>query len=158
MDKIENLKKIKQLFDDGILSEKEFSEMKNEILTKNNNELKSSENELKSSKKLKKNKDNQQNKNGVLTVNFPGVWTVIDVKTKLFVNDELHSTVSTKNGFNIKLPIKSENITLKLQITSEESTSFEIEELDKLKNYTMIVDYSRMWGKYSSKFKFSENG
>ncbi len=39
MDKLENLKKLKQLFDDGILSEKEFSEMKNEILTKNDNEI-----------------------------------------------------------------------------------------------------------------------
>ena len=34
MDKLENLKKLKQLFDDGILSEKEYSEMKNEIISK----------------------------------------------------------------------------------------------------------------------------
>jgi hypothetical protein len=32
MDKLENLKKLKQLFDDGVLSEKEYSEMKNEII------------------------------------------------------------------------------------------------------------------------------
>ena len=44
MDKLENLKPLKQLFDDGILSEKEFSEMKNEILTKNDNDTKTSEN------------------------------------------------------------------------------------------------------------------
>lgn len=32
MDKLENLKKLKQLFDNGVLSEKEYSEMKNEVL------------------------------------------------------------------------------------------------------------------------------
>jgi hypothetical protein len=32
MDKLENLKKLKVLFDDGVISEKEYAEMKNEII------------------------------------------------------------------------------------------------------------------------------
>lgn len=153
MNKIENLKKIKKLFDDGILSEKEFSEMKNEILTKNNSTIKSSENMYESVRK-----EVLQIKSGVLTISFGGHWFLFDLKTKLFIDGGLHSTHSTKNGFTVKIPIESDNITLKLQIMELESTIFEIEDLDIQKNYSMIVKYSRMWGKYSSKFNFSENG
>ena len=35
MDKLENLKKLKQLLDDGVLSENEYSEMKNELIGNN---------------------------------------------------------------------------------------------------------------------------
>lgn len=37
MDKLENLKKLKKLLDDGVLSEKEYSEMKNEIIGNTSN-------------------------------------------------------------------------------------------------------------------------
>jgi len=37
MDKLENLKKLKSLFDEGLISEKEYYEMKNEILSGNQN-------------------------------------------------------------------------------------------------------------------------
>jgi hypothetical protein len=153
MDKLENLKKLKQLFDDGILSEKEFSEMKNEILTKNDNEIIPFKNLYENIRKEVK-----QIKKGILTISFGGQWFLFDSKTKLFIDGDLHSTHSTKNGFSVEIPIESNNITLKLQIMELESTIFEIEDLDIQKNYSMIVEYSRMWGKYSSKFNFSENG
>lgn len=153
MDKLENLKKLKQLFDDGILSEKEFFEMKNEILSRNDIETKSSENLYENVRKEVK-----QVNNGFLTVIFAGQWFLFDAKTRIFVNSELHSTHSTKNGFSSKIPIESDCISLRLEINELESTTFEIDDLDIKKNYTIIVEYSRMWGKYSSKFNFSENG
>jgi|LakMenEpi05May12_1017382.scaffolds.fasta_scaffold05026_1 hypothetical protein len=153
MDKLENLKQLKQLFDDGILSEKEFSEMKNEILTKNDNEIITSKNLYENIRKEVK-----QVNNGFLTVSFAGQWFLFDAKTRVFVNSDLHSTHSTKNGFSLKIPIESDCISLRLEINELESTTFEIEDLDIKKNYTMLVEYSRIWGKYSSKFNFSENG
>ena len=152
MDKLENLKKMKLLLDDGILTETEFLMMKNEILTNNN--------ELLPTRNLNENnrKETQLIKSGFLTVIFNGQWALFDAKTKIFINDELHSTHSTKNGFNVKIPIETENIKLKLQIMELESTTFEIDDLDVQKNYSIILKYDRIWGKYSSKFKFSENG
>jgi hypothetical protein len=153
MDKLENLKKLKILFDDGILSENEYSEMKNEILSKSNNQISAS-------KKLSIESiiTSPQSKNGVLTVSYPGRYFLFDAKTKLYVNNELHSTHSTKKGFSVKIPIDFESVTLKVAILDSQSTSYEIEELDMVKNYSMELIYDIVWGKYSDKFNFSENG
>jgi hypothetical protein len=153
MDKLENLKKLKALFDDGIISEIEYSEMKSEILSKSDNQISSSQNFNITAKTEAPNK-----KNGVLTVTYPGKYFLFDANTKLYVNGELHSTHSTKKGFNVKLPIHSESITLKFVLSGMISTTYEIEELDKVKDYFMELIIDETWGNYSSKFNFSENG
>jgi len=144
---IENLKQIKFFFDDGIISEKEYSILKAEILSP-----KSEENP---SLHLK---ENFKNKKGVLTLKFDGQWFLFDTKTKLFVNNQLHSTLSTKNGFRVEIPLNSNSITIKLLLSGIKSTEFEIEELVKGKKYSMDLAYDTIGGRYSSKYKFSENG
>ena len=153
MDKLENLKKLKKLFDDGVLSEKEYSEMKNEILSKSDNETKPLQN-----LNVEQKKESQQNKNGVLTVSFGGQWFLFDAKTKLFVNDELHSTHSIKNGFSVKIPIVSDKMVIKVVLMSIKTTIYELEELDKSKDYSFGLIYDTVWGKYSDKFNLTENG
>lgn len=153
MDKIENLKKLKQLFDDGVLSEKEFSEMKNEILSKTNAEVKPSQ-----GIPFAENKEVPKSKTGMLTVSFGGQWFLFDAKTQLFINNELNSIHSTKQGFSVKIPIISEKMTIKVVLMSMKSTVYELEELDKSKDYSLGLIYDSTWGKYSNKFKITENG
>lgn len=150
MDKLENLKKLKQLLDDGVLSEKEYSEMKNEILSKTDDDVKSSlETPI---------TENKKNKTGTLTVGFKGQWFLFDAKTQLFVNNVLHSTHSTKQGFSVQIPITSEKISIKVVLMSIKSTVYDLEELDKSKDYSLGLIYDTAWGKYSNKFNIVENG
>ena len=150
MDKLENLKKLKQLLDDGVLSEKEYSEMKNEILSKTDDDVKSSLNTPV--------KENKKNKTKILTVGFKGQWFLFDAKTQLFVNNVLHSTHSTKQGFSVQIPITSEKISIKVVLMSIKSTVYDLEELDKSKDYSLGLIYDTAWGKYSNKFNIVENG
>jgi len=144
---IDNLKKIKFFFDDGIISEKEYSILKAEILS-----LKSEVNPSLHPK------ENFKNKKGVLILKFDGQWFLFDAKTKLFVNNKLHSTHSTKKGFRVEIPLNSNSITIKLLLSGIKSTEFEIEELVSGKKYSMDLAYDTTGGRYSSKYKFSENG
>lgn len=95
---------------------------------------------------------------GTITVRFSGKWFIFDYKTKLFVNGTLHSTHSTKKGFNVSIPIQSDNIILKLVLGGMKSTTYELQELEKNKNYVMELTYSELWGRYSTKFNLWENG
>lgn len=153
MDKLENLKKLKQLLDDGVLSEKEYSQMKNEILSKTDNDVKSS-----LDTPAKEKKKDKKNKSGILTVGFKGQWFLFDAKTQLFVNDVLHSTHSTKQGFSVQIPISSEKISIKVVLMSIKSTVYELEELDQSKDYSLGLIYDSAWGKYSNKFNIVQNG
>jgi len=153
MDKLENLKKLKQLFDNGVLSEKEYSEMKNEILSKTDGEAKPAQ-----GTPIAENKEVPKPKIGMLTVSFSGQWFLFDAKTQLFVNNELHSTHSTKQGFSVKIPITSDKMSIKVVLMSIKSTIYELEELDKSKDYSLGLIYDSTWGKYSNKFNIVENG
>jgi len=153
MDKLENLKKLKQLFDNGVLSEKEYSEMKNEILSKKDSEIKPSQ-----VTPIPENKEVPKTKVGMLTVNFSGKWALFDAKTQLLVNNELHSTHSTKQGFSVKIPIISDKMSIKVVLMGIKSTVYEVEELDKSKDYSLGLFYDSAWGKYSNKYKIIENG
>ncbi|MCG3165159.1 MAG: hypothetical protein POELPBGB_00921 [Bacteroidia bacterium] len=152
MDKLENLKKLKKLLDDNVITEKEYSEMKNEILGKSENEIPSSNFANNESKK-----ETQQKKNGSLTLSFGGVWLLVDWKTYILVNNELHSTHSIKKGFTEIIPINAESMILTINIGAM-STTYELEELNQQKNYSMELSYSRVSSKFDDKFNFSENG
>ncbi len=144
--KIENLKKLKQLLDDKAISEKEYAQLKNEILPKHKEEISSLTN------------SNNKNNKGLITLKFKGQWFLFDAKTKLFVNGQLHSIHSTKKGFTAAIPVDSEKITLKVVLAGIKSTEFKMEELVLGKNYLMELKYDTAWGRYSTTYKFSENG
>lgn len=141
MNFIEDLQKLKKLFDEGALTEKEFTDMKNEMLI---NRTKNSP--IDDVDKI------GNSKTGILSIRFEGQWFLFDVKTKLFVNHEFHSSHSTKNGFNVDIPISSNKIFLKVVLAGFRSTTYEIEDLDPSKNYIMELTYSDFLGKYSNNF------
>ena len=91
-------------------------------------------------------------------MSFGGQWSLFDAKTKLFINDELHSTHSIKNGFSVKIPIESDKMIIKVVLMSVKTTTYELEELDKSKDYSFGLIYDRVWGNYSDKFNLIENG
>lgn len=153
MDKLKSLKKLKQLLDDGVLSEKEFSEMKIQILSKTADEENSAQN-----LNVTEKKEVQQKRNRILTISFSGQWFLFDAKTKLFVNNDLHSIHSTKQGFNVRIPIITDKISIKVVLASIKSTVYELEGLDKSKDYTLSLIYDVNWGRYSKKFNIIENG
>lgn len=95
-------------------------------------------------------------KQGILTVRFPGQWFLVDAKTKIFVNGNLHSTHSTKNGFNAEMPIEMENMTIKVVLAGLKSTSFDLINLKRTNNYVLELKYNDTWGKYSDEPNFSE--
>ena len=147
MNKLEDLQKLKSLLDEGILTEEEFLKMKKEILsTGTNKEIKN------------QSEETAPVITGNLNIRFAGEWFLFDANTKLFVNGQLHSTHSTKKGFNVDVKINSEKILLKLVLAGMKSTIYEIDELDASKGYSMELIYSNTWGRYSNKFKLIENG
>jgi hypothetical protein len=152
MDKLENLKKLKQLFDDGVISEKEYSEMKNEILSGNGNNIKPKET-LYAQSKL-----NSQIKKGKFTLSFKGNWSLFDAKTKILINNELRYTEFTKRGFEVSFPIENSQMKLELIVGGVNSTIFDIKKIEVHKNYIMVLNFNKTWGKYNNNFKIIENG
>lgn len=148
MEKLDELRKLKSLFDEGVLTEDEFLSMKNEILSQQ------TKNEIHDLIK----EETTVNKKGILNICFGGQWFLFDCTTKLFINDELHSSHSTKEGFDVDIPINSDTMTVKLVLAGMRSTTYEIEELNSSKHYTMELIYSSTWGRYSNEFKLTENG
>ncbi|WP_395051160.1 SHOCT domain-containing protein [Flavobacterium sp.] len=152
MDKLDNLKKLKALFDDGIISEKEYSEMKNEILSKSSTETQSPQNSFDEPKNM------VQTKKGKFTLGFKGSWSLFDAKTKIFINNELLFTESTKNGFEVSFPIQNSEIKVKLLVGGINSTVYNIEEIELHKNYKLTLNFDKTSGKYSNQFNIVENG
>lgn len=147
MDKIQELKKLKDLLDNNIVNEQEFEKMKKEILS-----------DSISKSTPDKTIINTQQKKGELTISFPGQWFLFDAKIKLFVNKELHSTHSIKKGFSVQIPITSSDLNLKVILGGMKSTVYEINELKTNENYELELVYDDTWGKFSKKFNFTENG
>lgn len=147
MEKLENLTKLKSLFEGGFITEKEFSVMKNEIMKEEGTK-----------DYYDSSSENNVRKTGYLNLRFPGQWFLFDSSTKLFVNDQLHSTHSTKKGFDIEIPIDNSTISLKLILAGIKSTAYIIEDLDLGKNYSIEFTYDNVWGRYSKQVKLIENG
>ena len=150
MDKLDALKNLKQLFDDGALSEKEFVELKKSVL---NNTVNHSTIEP-GIKEIQK-KENANIKPGTLRINFKGAPALWSFATKLYINNLYHSTLSTKKGFTISIPIPSKRLTIKLIWGELKTTSYELEELEIGKNYYVELLWDRSIGSYSNECHFS---
>ena len=145
MDKIDKLKELKELHDDNIISNEEYISLKNEILN------------IKTNPKEQKI-ENVKTKPGLFKLVFDGLWFLFDVKTKIYINGVLLSSESTKNGFQLTIPIDSTKLEIELSLLGIKSTKFKVEEIDLYKNYTMTFFYDKNWGKYSDKYQITENG
>ncbi len=91
---------------------------------------------------------------GKVTVHFKGQWFLFEATTTIFVDGYEHSDHSTKKGFTIEVPITNDEMIIETYINGD-STKFCITELDEFSNYQIELFFSRTWGKFSNKFKFS---
>ncbi len=151
MDKLENLKKLKQLFDDGVLSEKEYSEMKNEILN-----IQNVTNE-KTHKEIDTRENERNSIKGNINLIFKGVFMLMDAKIKIHVDNELIATESLKKGFNISIPVKKDTHTFKIiqSLLISTKTEFTISELQEGDNCTVLLEYDRTTGTFSNNIKIN---
>jgi hypothetical protein len=99
-----------------------------------------------------------QTKKGKFTLGFKGSWSLFDAKTKIFINNELLFTESTKNGFEVSFPIQNSEIKVKLLVGGINSTVYNIEEIELHKNYKLTLNFDKTSGKYSNQFNIVENG
>ena len=136
--KIEKLSELVELLKTGVITKDEFEELKKEILNQNSSP--------------------QKHCGGTLTISFDGYWFLLDATTELFINDILHSTHSTKEGFKVTIPIASSKVFVKTMISSSAATIYELAGLDESKNYHLKLTYSTAWGKYSDKINLTEEG
>jgi hypothetical protein len=154
MDKIEKIKSLMKLKEQGLLAEDEFLKLKSEILDSDLT-LKGVENANPTSKvnntiESIKPKPTQT---GSLRIIFKGAWFLFDVNTYIYVNDKLLSKESTNRGFEVKTPLMSDQneINVKLKILGN-STDLSIR-VNPYTSSTITLDYDRILGKYSSKYK-----
>lgn len=145
MDKISELTKLKSLLDEKAISQNEFENLKSELLRGDSTHTSTTEimPEIKDS-------------NGTLWVKFPGQWFLFDMKTKIFANGNLIASESTKQGFDVKVPLTSDKITLKIALGRLKSTVFELSDINQTKNYNLKLEYDNSWGKFSKESKIEE--
>lgn len=98
----------------------------------------------------------ESTKAGVINITFAGQWFVMDAKTKIYVENNLHSTHSTKEGFNAEIPITSSYMNIKVEISGIKSTTYTLQNLDPQKGYIMQLAYNDTWGKYSKEYNLIE--
>ena len=106
----------------------------------------------KSKKTLTKNENNI----GSLKVSFPGQWFIVDAKTKLLVNDVIHSEHSTKKGFEALIQLPGSSLKLDIVIAGMRKTTINLNELDLSKKYSIDLTYDSFSGKYSKEFQLNE--
>lgn len=154
MEITEKLKEIKELFDSGVINQEEFSSLKSKILTENlpiqnnNEQVRISENEN-NIEPIKL----EGFANGSIRLIYHGVWILFDIETLIYLDDKLISKQSTKNGFDIIIPLRNDQyeVNLKLKILFR-LTTIKIN-VNPLVENIILLDYSRLNGAFSSKFK-----
>jgi hypothetical protein len=155
MDIIAELKKLKQLLDEGVISQEEFKPLKDEIL---NNDTETSR-VVQDVEKLKLDEVTKNEASyGTLTVRYKGRWFLFDPKTILKVNGIMHSKHLTKKGFSVDIPIQSQSINLEVIVNNMVSTVYNLNDLKEELNYNLELKFDMQSGGYSNKYKLTENG
>lgn len=142
MDKLSQLEKIGRLRQDGIISEEEFQKLKSDIL--NDGSTSQSTSNVNAEEGAFKT---------YLTIRFDGVWLIFDAKTDIYINDEFHSSQSTKKGFEVEIPLEQSSINLKLILMKIRITEIELDNLDLSKNHELVLSYSNSSGKFESEYE-----
>ncbi|MFT6443640.1 MAG: hypothetical protein ACJASM_003202 [Salibacteraceae bacterium] len=153
MDKIEELKKLKQLLDDGILNESEYGAMKKAILGGTPQKESLATNHMSSAAA-----DKVEIHEGVLTVKWGGQFALIDMKVQLYVNEDHHSTQSFRKGFSVEIPIITDKLKVRVEnkvITGTNSITYEIEEIEQGKDYLLELSYDDLGSRFHKEFNLS---
>lgn len=141
MDKLQKIKELKQLFDDGVITSSEYENLKNEILNTEDNSISVA---------------TVNNKTGILTISWIGRSYLFDFKLDLYLNKESLSSFNFKKSFTKTIPIINENMQIQLGVPlSNIKTNFNITtfnlDLQKNYDYNMLITFSD--GKYSYELK-----
>ena len=141
MDKLQKIKELKQLFDDGVITSSEYENLKNEILNTEDNSISVA---------------TINNKTGTLTISWVGRSYLFDFKLDLYLNKESLSSFYFKKSFTMTIPIINENMQIQLGVplsnikTNFNITTFDLD-LQKNQDYNMDITFSN--GKYSYDLK-----
>ena len=141
MDKLQKIKELKQLFDDGVITSSEYENLKNETLNNEDNSISVA---------------TINNKTGTLTISWVGRSYLFDFKLDLYLNKESLSSFYFKKSFSTTIPIKNEKIQIQLGVplsnikTNFNITTFDLD-LQKNQDYNMLITFNN--GKYSYDLK-----
>ncbi|MCC6582809.1 MAG: SHOCT domain-containing protein [Chitinophagales bacterium] len=141
MDKLQKIKELKQLFDDGVITSSEYENLKNETLNNEDNSISVA---------------TINNKTGTLTISWVGRSYLFDFKLDLYLNKESLSSFYFKKSFSTTIPITNEKIQIQLGVplsnikTNFNITTFDLD-LQKNQDYNMLITFNN--GKYSYDLK-----
>lgn len=141
MDKLQKIKELKQLFDDGVITSSEYENLKNETLNNEDNSISDA---------------TINNKTGTLTISWTGRSYLFDFKLDLYLNKESLSSFYFKKSFSTTIPIINEKIQIQLGVplsnikTNFNITTFDLD-LQKNQDYNMLITFNN--GKYSYDLK-----
>lgn len=141
MDKLQKIKELKQLFNDGVITSSEYENLKNETLNNEDNSISVA---------------TINNKTGTLTISWVGRSYLFDFKLDLYLNKESLSSFYFKKSFSTTIPITNEKIQIQLGVPlSNIKTNFNITKFDldlqKNQDYNMLITFNN--GKYSYDLK-----
>ena len=141
MDKLQKIKELKQLFNDGVITSSEYENLKNETLNNEDNSISVA---------------TINNKTGTLTISWVGRSYLFDFKLDLYLNKESLSSFYFKKSFSTTIPITNEKIQIQLGVpvsnikTNFNITTFDLD-LQKNQDYNMLITFNN--GKYSYDLK-----
>jgi hypothetical protein len=159
---VDELMKLAELNKMGVLTEAEFNSLKDDLLNKSKAGTSFSladegEGAIPDNDSLKKMAESQNNDTkpkepiGKLNIVWKGRFFLIDVNTKVIIDDKLFSTESTKNGFNLSIPLSNPSLHIKLKMSFREK-NYTLE-LDPNKNHTFELGFNAVDGMYSDSYK-----
>ena len=141
MDKLQKIKELKQLYNDGVITSSEYENLKNETLNNEDNSISVA---------------TINNKTGTLTISWVGRSYLFDFKLDLYLNKESLSSFYFKKSFSTTIPITNEKIQIQLGVplsnikTNFNITTFDLD-LQKNQDYNMLITFNN--GKYSYDLK-----
>jgi len=145
MDKLDNLKKLKSLLESNVITESEYSKMKEEILNPSTPDVVSKKTEV-------------PKKEGVMTVSFAGQFALIDMKVHLYINEQFHSTQSYRKGFSVKVPLTVDKLQVEVKnisITGTNSTIYEFEDFEQGRDYLLELSFDALSSRFHKDFNLS---
>ena len=91
-----------------------------------------------------------------LHITWEGMWMLIDVKVRIYIDSEFKFEGSFKEGFNFPISISKDSFDIEIRLGSMKTTKFTINELALSKNYNINLQYNSFWGKFSKDVKIIE--
>lgn len=152
MDKLDELKKMKELFDSGMISKEELNILKVDLLS--SDEIPNKNLNLSS-----KNSDIQK-PNGVLKITYKQMFFLFYPNYSLKIDGVNLPHINIGKNYAVEIPIKKNNYDFKIEYSLfgifKSKTDIHINNLDLYKNYIVEITYDRYAGSFSDKYTIYE--